>query len=144
MNSSGKGGSGNAASTNMYNMMPGWAQDKYGGVMQGMPGTVDIGFGGATYPGMYGPFARAAKTAFTPGGSTGTQAPSALAGGLAAAAPWMWMAANNQGAYNFNTPQSAMGAWSSQNPYGSAAPYSTGYPYASGYMPGWNYQNTGF
>ena len=149
MNNSGKGSSsdpGGGYSLSQWEKMPQWAQDKYSSSMMNMPSTTNVNFGGASYPSVYGPFNRAATNVFKPAGATqmGQSQPSGLAGGLASAAPWMWMAANNQSMYNFNQQQAPMGQWSNQTPYGSAASYSTGYPYSSDYMPGWNYQSTGF
>jgi hypothetical protein len=96
----GDGGKGAASSTpsSMAQNMPSWLQDRFTASLQGMPSNVNVGFGGSVYPGTYGPMMRTAKALYSPAGQNATGGTtSSLSGGLAAAAPWMWMAANNQG-----------------------------------------------
>jgi hypothetical protein len=97
LNNSGKGGSGSSVPSYPAQMMPDWMRNKFESGIGGMPGTTNINFGGMTYPSIYGPALRAAKTLYSPAGANVTgPSTSPLTGGLSAAAPWMWMAANNQ------------------------------------------------
>ena len=137
MNDNGKGGSSSAPgggySLSTWEKMPGWAQDKYSAAMGAMPATANVMWGGATYPSVYGPFSRASKQLWTPAGAAQMgYSPASLSSGLAAVAPWMWMAANNQGMTGTGLQGGAMGSWSNQTPYGSPYSYTPAY---SGYTP---------
>jgi len=128
--SGGKGGSSTPSS--MWQNMPGWAQDKYSVGMQGMPNTMNIGFGGQQYPAMYGPFARQAKQLWSPAGQNvaeGTN--SGVSSGLAAGMPWAMMAMNNAGMQG-----TGLQNYLNTNYY-SPAMMSSMTSGASGYVPGW-------
>ena len=131
--SAGKGG-GAASSTpsSMWQMMPGWAQDKYAAGMQSMPATTNVGFGGQVYPSMYGPYHRAATSIFPPQGANAQGAqPGGFGSALGAAMPWAMMAMNNAGLQG-----TGLQGYLNTNYY-SPALMSSITSGASGYVPGW-------
>lgn len=128
--SSGSKGGGTMPSS-MWQNMPDWAQQKFQPVLQGMPNQTNVMFGGQSYPSVYGPLMRAGQKLFSPQGQISQDyQPSGISSGLAAAAPYAWMAANkwnnNGGLYNYLNTN-----------YGSPSGMYNITQGASGYVPGW-------
>jgi len=113
--------------------MPDWLRNKFEGSMQGMPGGINVQFGGGNYPTTYGPLMRTASKMYTPGGVIPYQNNvSPLTGSMAAAAPYAWMMAQQQQA---QSPQAQANlAWMSGGYPKQLGPAST--PYSSGWYPG--------
>jgi len=123
--------------------MPDWLRSKFEGQMQGMPGSINVQFGGGNYPSPYGPLMRTASKMYTPAGVIPYQNNvSPMTGAMAAAAPYAWMMAQQQ--QQAQSPQaqanlgySSLGFSSPYMGYSQIAPsayagglYGSGSPYA--------------
>lgn len=90
--------------------MPGWLQDKFTGAMQGMPGSMNVNFGGQAYPTVYGPLARAGEMLYQPRGVMPYQTTSSGgAAGFASMMPYMAMALMGGGSNPWQTPTTGPG-----------------------------------